>query len=324
MKRRIILLILVCVILSGCGRQEKVYRVGILCGLEFFTEIVDGFKEGMTNLGYIEGRDIIYDLQVTNFDMETYRNILQGFIDDEVDLIFVFPTEASMEAKAITHDTGIPVVFANVFTEDTGLIDSIRTPGGNITGVRWPGPDLVRINFEIIHALVPDAKQIWVPYQKNYPIVNSQIEALRSAFSTAGLVMIEIPANNVTELKTLIEKQVQSTGTPDAILTIAEPLITLPEGFLVLVKFADEHGIPIGGTYRNISGHSSLFGIIPRSFPQGKQASILADKILKGIPAGTIPVVSAEHYFQFNYRKAQELGLTVPESLLARADEIIR
>jgi putative ABC transport system substrate-binding protein len=321
-----VICVLIILLLSGCNlkQEEKVYRIGILEGIELFDEIVTGFKDGMTELGYVEGENIVYDVQRTNFDMETYRNVLRGFIDDEVDLIFVFPTEASMETKAITQGTGIPVVFANVFTEGTGLVDSVRAPGGDITGVRWPGPDLANLNLEFMLEFVPDAEEIWVPYQKNYPIVNSQIEALHLAFPRAGVTLIEFPADTTTELEALIEERAQLTGTPDAIMTIAEPLVTMPDAFIMLAKFADEHKIPFGGLYQNISGYTSLYGLIPQFYPQGKQASFLADKILRGTPAGTIPVVSAEHYFQLNYKKAQELGLTVPQGMLARADEIIR
>ena len=92
-------LIAAALLLSGCGQAKpKVYHVGILSGLGFIADATDGFKEGMTNLGYIEGENIVYDVQETDFDMEAYRNILQKFVEDKVDLIVAFPTEASIEA----------------------------------------------------------------------------------------------------------------------------------------------------------------------------------------------------------------------------------
>ncbi|KPJ73271.1 hypothetical protein AMJ48_02295, partial [Parcubacteria bacterium DG_74_1] len=68
-------------------------------------DAADGFKAGMAELGYIEGQNIIYDLQETDFDMAVYKSVLDEFVEDEVDLIFVFPTEASQEAKAATQGT---------------------------------------------------------------------------------------------------------------------------------------------------------------------------------------------------------------------------
>ena len=308
----------------GSETEEKVYHIGVLSGLNFLAPITDGFKEKMTELGYIEGKNIVYDVKETDFDMAEYRRIAKQFIADRVDLIVVFPTEASMETKVATQGTDIPVVFVNVFTEGTGLVNSVREPGGNMTGVRWVGPDMALQSFEIMRQLVPNAKRIWVPYLKDYPIVNSQLEALRSAFKTRGLIMTEFPAENAAELQTLIDEQTQLTGPPDVILAVAEPLCVTPDTFLVLAKFADEHKIMFGGPPMSMGEYASVYGYIPENVPQGKQAAFLADKILKGIPAGTIPVLSAENYLTINYKAAQKLGLEVPEGLLIRADKIIR
>jgi len=304
---------------------QRTYRVGVLSGLDFFAPTLDGFKTGLADLGYIEGTNISYDVQKTNFDIAAYDGILRKFVADKVDLIFVFPTEATQEAKTITQGTGIPVVFTNAFTEDTNIVANIREPGGNITGVRWPGPDLALQRFETLHEMVPHASRMWIPYQKGYPIVKSQLEALRPAFAAAGMTLMEIPASNTTELGAELQQQAKSFNKDtDAILLIAEPLLTVPDNFAVLGAFADEHNIPIGGTMESVQGHETLFGIIPQNVPQGKQAAFLADKIFKGIPAGTLPVVSAESYLQVNYKAAQKAGITVPQDLLNRANEIIR
>jgi putative ABC transport system substrate-binding protein len=311
----------------GCVEEktQKVYHVGILSGLDFFANTADGFKEKMTELGYVGGENIVYDVQKSNFDIAEYRSILNTFVADKVDLIFVFPTEASQEAKAVANGTGVPVVFANAFIEDTNLVNSVREPGGNITGVRWSGPDLVLQRFEVMQELMPQVKRMWVPYQRGYPIVHSQLEALHSAATTAGITILEVPANNATELEAELQHQAESVNNKtDAILIIAEPLCVTPDSFIMLCEFADEHKIPFGGAFMIVGGFESLYGITPQNIPVGKQAAYLADKILKGTPAGTIPVVSAESYFQINYKVAQRLGINVSEGLLSRADEIIR
>jgi putative ABC transport system substrate-binding protein len=315
------------VALSGCveDKTQKVYHVGILSGLDFLASTTDGFKEKMTALGYVEGKNIVYDVQKSNFDIATYRNILNKFVADKVDLIFVFPTEASQEAKAVTNETGIPVVFANAFIEDTNLVNSVREPGGNITGVRWCGPDLALQRFEIMRELAPQVKRIWVCYQRGYPIVRSQLEVLHSEATTEGITILEVPADNATELEAELQEQAESINNDtDAVLLIAEPLCVTPDSFAVLCEFADEHKIPIGGFFMKMGGCESLFGIQPQNIPVGKQAAYLANKILRGTPAGTIPIISAESYFQIDYKVAQRLGLNVTEDLLSRADEIIR
>ena len=90
-----------------------------------------------------------------------------------------------MAAKAATEGTDIPVVFAYAATEETGLIESVRQPGGNITGVRYPGPDIALKRFEVMRELAPEAKRMWIPYQRGYPIVAPQLEALAPAAEAA-------------------------------------------------------------------------------------------------------------------------------------------
>jgi putative ABC transport system substrate-binding protein len=313
-------------LLSGCGAEKpRVYRVGILSGLSFAVDAVDGFKAGMSELGYVEGQNIVYDIQSTEFDMEVYRSILQGFVDDEVDLIFVFPTEASQEAKAVIQGTDIPVVFSVANIEGTGLVDSVREPGGNITGVRYPGPDIALKRFEIMRELAPQATRMLVPYQRGYPIVESQLEVLHPAAEAVGVTLIEAPVDNAAELETVLQAQATSDDIGiDAILIIPEPLGVTPDPFLVMARFAAEHQIPIGGALMEVEGYGSLFDVGIDHVNTGKQAAFLADKILRGASAGTIPVVSSESYLKINYRLAQELGLAVPESLLAQAVEVIR
>ena len=322
-----VLLVGICLFLSSCSEKKpKVYRVGILCGLDYIATIPDSFKSKMTELGYIEGKNIIYDIQRTNFEPDREEQILKKFVKDKVDLIFTFPTEVSMAAKAAAQGTNIPVLFCFANIEDTGLVQSVRQPSGNITGVRYPGPDLAIKRFEIMRELAPSAKRMWIPYQRGYPIVASQMEVLRPAAAAVGVTLEEAPADNAAELQTILDARAKKSADigMDAILFLAEPLAVTSDAFAVMGKFAAEHRLPIGGALMLVEGYGSVFGVNVDIVTTGKQAAVLADKILRGTPAGTIPVVSAESFFEINYKASQELGLSVSEGLLSRADKIVR
>ncbi|HEX2994076.1 MAG TPA: ABC transporter substrate-binding protein, partial [Anaerolineales bacterium] len=315
------------ILARGCIGQEKkkTYKVGILVGLEFTAPIAEGFKAGMADLGYVEGENITYDVQVTGFDIPTYQNIIKKFIADKVDLIVVTPTEATMEAKALAKDTNIPVVFSFAFTEGMGIIDSVAQPGGNITGVRFPGVDIQLKRYDVMRQIAPDAKRLFMPYQRGYPIVAPQLEALEPLAKTDGVTLIPFPADNAAEIQAELDKRAATDDIGmDGILFFVEPLAVDPGAFEAIAKFAYEHKLPFGGVYNTLGEYSSVFGVNVDLFKSGKLAAPLADKVLKGTSAGAIPAVSPENFIQINYKVAKQFGLTIPESILKQADEIIR
>jgi putative ABC transport system substrate-binding protein len=140
-----------------------------------------------------------------------------------------------------------------------------------------------------------------------------------------GITLIEVPATSAEDIQADLKAREESNDIGiDAMMGIVEPLLTTPEVIAVMSKFATEHKILIGGPPISEGKSGSIFMTTPDSIEVGKIVAILADKILKGVPAGTIPVVTPEVHLQINYKVAKELGLTVPEGLLSRADEIIR
>jgi putative ABC transport system substrate-binding protein len=231
-----------------------------------------------------------------------------------------------MEAKAATQGTNIPVVFTFALIEGMGIVKDVREPGGNITGVRYPGPDIALRRFEIMREIAPQAKRMLVPYQKGYPIVAPQLEMLRPAAAAAGITLVEVPAADAAELQAELDARAKSADLGfDAIFIIVEPLAVTPDAYAVMGKFAYDHKLPIGGALMSAEGrYGAIFGVNVDPIVSGKLAAPLADKVLKGMPAGTIPVVSDESFFQINYKAAQDLGVTVPEGLLKQANEVIR
>jgi putative ABC transport system substrate-binding protein len=299
--------------------------VGILNGFSPFADIAEGFKAKMTELGYVEGENIVYDVKIANFDPAEEQRILQQFMVDDVDLIFTFATEAALSAKAATAGTDTPVVFAFGVLEGNDLIESVRQPGGNITGVRFPGPDLSVKRLEILHELVPQAKRVGIIYNSNYPANKSQLEELRPVSPALGISLVEIPIAQVADIEADLQARTASGDIGmDAILIITDDLSQSPDGWPLISQFAAEHKIPIAGSAAFEADTGAVFSYIPDIFETGQLAAPMADKVLKGTPAGTIPVVTPESRLRLNYKLAQELGLTVPEGLLSQATEIIR
>ena len=313
-------------LLSGCGPDKpKVAHIGILCGLDVLSSAVDGFREKMAELGHVEGKTILYDIQRSNFDQTKDKKILRSFVDKKVDLIVALPTEAALEAKAAIRGTDIPLVFCQANIEGVDLVKSIREPGGNVTGVRFPGPDLTLKRFEVLHEMVPRAKRFWIPYWKDAPVVPSQLKILHPFAAKEGITLVESPFTDAAELEADLEKRSNDADVGfDAILFITEPLTTTSTAYPKIGQFAAERRLPVGGVQTSMGGYTTVFGVAADSFAAGKLAAQQAHKILKGVPAGTIPVMSAEIYLYIHYTAAQALGLNVPEGLLKQANKVIR
>jgi putative ABC transport system substrate-binding protein len=328
--RRILLgtfLIIICLFLSSCGEkeEEKVYQVGVLwTGGEFLGDILDSFKEKMTELGYIEDKNIVYDVYMAPLPVGN-EQVVQKYVDEKVDMIFSFATEAAIEAKAVAAESGIPVVFTCTFIEGTGLVESVSNPGGNITGVRYPTTESAAGRLEFLHEVAPQAKRILVPYLKDYPTTSPQIEAIRPLALEMGLTLIDGPFATPQEVKDYIDELAASDDIGmDAILMLAEPFSVTPEVTDVVYKFADEHKLPISSFMVLKEAYGPIIGFHPTNTNMGSLAAIQADKVLKGIPAGTLPVFTSDNDLRINYKLTQKLGLNVSEGLLSRADKIIR
>lgn len=332
-KIKILILILILFLLAGTlsyflfflKKEKKIYRVGILGGVADFIDIANGFRAKMTELGYIEGKNIIYEVKSGNFDQTELEKIAKKFVEEKVDLIFVYPTEAAVIAKNVTKGTNIPVIFGLAGIEGTNLVESISKPGGNITGIRYPGPDLVIKRLEFLLKIAPNIKRIYVPYDPNYPTVPPALAALRSAALFYGINLVEIQIHSVEELQEALKKQSETVDSKtDAIQILPDYLTQIPAGWEIIRNFAEENKIPLVGSALSTVEKGGILAFCVDFFEIGKLAAPLADKVLKGTPAGEIMVVTSPGHLWLNYRKAQELGLTVPADLLSMAEKIIR
>jgi putative tryptophan/tyrosine transport system substrate-binding protein len=303
--------------------ENKVYHVGIVSGLEGFYPVADGFRQEMTKLGYIEGKNIIYDIQKLNDNPAGEQRIAKKFVTDKVDLIFSFPTGPAMTSKKATRGTKIPVVFAVAGVESNNLVDSIRNPGGNITGVRFPLSENTAKRLEILHEIAPNSRRIYLVYDINYPNTKAALEKLRSAAPSLGLTLVEDPVTNIEGLKAAIKARDTGNLSVDAILIMPD-ILNHSDGLPEIIAFANKHKLPVGGCMSNTADAGAIFSFFPDSMNQGMLAAGSADKIFKGTAAGTIPVITPENYLKINNKVIQRLSLKVSENLLTQASEIIR
>ncbi|MCL4299671.1 MAG: ABC transporter substrate-binding protein [Anaerolineae bacterium] len=319
----LILAALFALLLSGCGTSTpKVYHVGIL-GVPSFPDATAGFKAKMAELGYVEGKNIVYDEQ--KFDPATSEGILKKFIADKVDMIFAYSTASALAAKAATQGTNIPVIFALATLEQSNLVESQRNPGGNLTGARFPAPEITVKRFELLHEIMPQLKRLYVTYDAKYPTAKSVLGALRPAVEAAGVTLVEEQITKAEDIPANLQARAASDDIGmDAILILPETLSQSAVGYGAISEFAAAHHVPVVGNIFSQVQQGALFIFAPAVIDGGKLAALQADKVFKGTPAGTLPVLTPESALVINYNVAQQLGITVPEGLLKQAMQIIR
>jgi len=330
--KKIIFLILIFLLLIIIGTAfilfwptKKVYHVGIISGTDFFVGTDEGFIRKMSELGYRENVDIVYDVKKINNDLSEANKIIEKFLKNKVDLIFSFPTNVAVLSKELTQNTKIPVVFGDATIEGTGLVKDVNFPGDNITGVRQATIETVVERFDLMHELVPNAKKYLIFYQSDLSVMLGQLRELALLAEKSGVDLILKPVDSTSDIDFYLKEQENMSSFDfDAILTIIEPVANIPSSSQILSVFAEKYKIPFGGAPLNNEACQNLFGVSIDNVLAGSQAAVLADKVLRGVPAGSIPVVTAEKYIQINLKMAEKLGLKIDDSLISRANIVIR
>ncbi len=319
-------LLIIGVLFSGCTpRPEKVFRLGIISGVTAFADIADGFKERMTELGYIEGHNIEYDYWELDDDPAEEKRILKKFVDEKVDLIFTFPTRPSVQAKAATQGTDIPVVFANATIEGTELVTNLREPGGNVTGVRFPLPETTAKKLELLLELDPNVRRIYIISTRNYPNYAATREAIDKVAGEKHLSIIDNSVTSIEDIKSGFDALEKSPDIGiDAIFLMPDAINGTVAAWNIIKPFAIKHNLPVSCNADFQLQDSCLFLLLSNHIETGRSAADIANKILQGTAPGSIPVVSPNMNLYLNYRRAQELGLTVPEGLLKQAYRLIQ
>jgi putative ABC transport system substrate-binding protein len=312
--------ILLCIIPESCNNKTKDnYAIGIINIIPDFDEGINGFKTGMTEQGYIEGKNIQYIYNGATTDISRLEEAVQIIIDEKPDIILSFSTPSTLIVKQETANNGIPVIFSMVTDPvGSGIIDSLQKPEGNITGVTIGFQEALR--FEWLIKLAPDTQYVYIPYNPND---KSPVLALETAKSTAAKLGIELITREAYDPDTL----------ENAVMNIpeqADAVFLLPDSFVAtrltdITAEAIKRKLPISGANTSIVRDLRMltsYGL--DLFATGKQTARLAVQIFKGVKPSDLPVELPEFQLAVNLRTAEEIGLSIPEEILRQADIIVR
>src|SRR6516162_1640677 len=278
----------------------------------------DAFVQRLRELGWIENRTVAIEYRWAEGRDELFAEIAAEFIRLKVDVILTYATPSSIAAKKAT--AVIPIVFAAAGDPvGTGLVASLARPGGNITGLSIQQTDLASKRLEILRELLPGLRTLAILFDTDSPNAVLESGEVQTAAHTLGLDMVTSKVRGVEDIAPAFDAL---KGRAEALYVCSSPLLTtnrirvnnLALGMRVPTIYGFRDYIEAGGLMSYGPNLPSLF----------RRAADYVDKILRGAKPGDLPVEQPTKFdFIINLTTAKILGLEVPPSLVARADEVI-
>ena len=302
--------------------QGKVWRIGILetVSPELNAANLDAFQQGLRELGYIEGRNLIIEYRSADGRSERFPSLAAELVGLKVDLIVTRGTPASLAAKRATRT--IPVVMANAGEPvETGLVISLARPGGNVTGLSSLTVRLEAKRLGLLRELVPGITRIAALYNMSSPANPPQWKEIETAARSVGVQPQLLDVRKPEDFGPAFDAATRQR---------ADGLIVGQEGLLqanrkLIVQLAAEHRLPAIYRSKEFIEVGGLMAYGP-SYPDlYRRAATYVDKILKGAKPGDLPVEQPTKFeLIINLKTAKTLAITIPQSLLLRADEVIQ
>jgi putative tryptophan/tyrosine transport system substrate-binding protein len=303
------------------GQQQALPVIGCLySGPAPTPKAKEAFLRGLREQGYTEGRNVTIENHFANDQYDRLPALASDLVDRRVSVIVGFGLVSSLAAKKAT-DT-IPIVFG-IGTDPvkTGLVTSFNKPGGNATGVAILIQSLGPKRLGLLHELLPDAEVIGILFNPTNPTAETQLEELRTAARSLGLSLQAIGIRNAGhELETAFSKfNEQRVGA-----LIIEPDDILNNSRAQIVALAARHAIPAIYPLRYYAEAGGLISYGSDFIEANRQTGAYVGQILSGAKPADLPVVqSVKLELVINLKAAKTLGLEIPPTLLARADEVI-
>jgi putative ABC transport system substrate-binding protein len=296
----------------------KVWRIGLFhVGLDHVPPSLDGLREGLASRGYEEGKTIQLDFR-NLADEEAARVTARDFVQRNVDLIVAFEPQTVRAAKAATST--IPIVFLHVLDPiAAGFVASLAHPGGKLTGF-GQFSDFALKRLQILKSIVPATRRVLTFMAIDDPTDPAELAALRQAAASLRLELVERPVRDQADVERVFASL--KPGEVQAVV-IAEGNLTTKFPALIL-SLATKRKLPMSMHRKDWTQRGALFSYGPDYPAMGRNAARLVDRILRGTRPSDLPVEQVTKVeFIINLKTAKALGLTIPPSVLAQADEVI-
>ncbi len=304
------------------GQQPgKVSRIGILPPgpISERVHLWEAFRQGLRELGYVEGQNITLVFPSEEVRPERLPRLAAELVNLKVDVIVAAATDAVRAAAEASKE--IPIVMPVAAPVETGLVASLARPGGNVTGLSLVSQDLSGKRLELLKAVVPKVSRIAVLSNPSATNVRPQIRETEVAARALGVRLQPLEVRGPDDFERVFQ---------EAIKVRAGALITLDDALIFthrtrIVKLAARSRLPAIYGFREFVDAGGLMSYAPNLADMYRRAATYVDKILKGAKPGDLPVEQPTKFeLVVNLKTAKTLGLTIPQSILLRADQVIQ
>ena len=273
----------------------------------------------MRELGWIEGRNLAVERRFANLQVNPLRPYAEELVRLKVEVILTFGTEAAFAAKNAT--TSVPIILSSAGDPvGTGLVASLARPGGNITGYSIVSSEVEAKRAALMHELLPAAQRIAVVVDPSNRISGPLRKRADEAFRSLGVQPIFIEATSEQQLLDVPAEAVRERAQ-----ALEMPIGITGASARRLMQSAIGYRLPIVVTDRDLLEGGALMAFYPNTDDRGRRVAAIVDKILRGAKPADIPIEQPTRFtLLINLNTAKALGITVPQSLLLRADEVIQ
>jgi len=312
--------LLVAPLAARAQQVAKVYRIGILETIPAARNAanLDALRKGLRELGYVEGRNLVIEYRSADGRPERFPDLASELVRLKVDLLVTRGTPAARAAKNATET--IPVVMATM-GDPRAMVASFARPGGNITGVTTFSTELTAKRIELLKELVPNLSRVALLHNMGNPAAPPEWEETETAARTLGLQAELLDVRSQGDLGRAFELAVRRHV--DALLIGADGLTQLHQQ--MIVDLVARNRLPAAYPAREFVEAGGLIGYAVNYPDLYFRFASFIDKIFKGAKPGELPVEQPTKFeLVINLKTAKALGLTIPQSLLLRADEVIQ
>ena len=322
--RRVFTAVLAATLLGAPGRafpqkSEKMPRIGVLVSATPPHPFADAFRRGLRPLGYVEGENIAIEWRYTEGQSDRAAALARELVQLGVDVIVAHFTPAIRAAMVATQT--IPIVMAPAGAPvQSGFVDSLAHPGGNVTGLSAMDAELGGKRLQLLREVIPNLARVaaLASSVSTDPFSRPFVDDMQAAATIAGIQLVPVLVNGPNDFENAF-----------AAMTKAEAQAVIVQGLFdqhrkIIIELAAKHRLPVMSGNRETAAAGGLISYSAKFAALYERAALYVDKILKGAKAADLPVEQPTKFeMVVNIKTARALGLTASPLLLAEADEVI-